>query len=116
MRTGHRASVPRANSEVFSAMGGEGFWWYVTLEGQEDRGRSVRPISQEHWFGNKGLPGRMAVRLLPRVPGTSVLDREGQDVISPWPGVKIVDMGRIGTTVAHGLEEAFPLRWAGLSS
>jgi ribosomal protein L11 methyltransferase len=94
-------------------MGGEGFWWYITLEGQdgnEDDLTALADLSGSIGSEIKELPGRIAVKAYYRSTrdlGFWIV--RVQEVINPWPGVKIVDMGRIENRQWHtAWKEAFP--------
>ncbi|MGB4209325.1 MAG: 50S ribosomal protein L11 methyltransferase, partial [Thermovirgaceae bacterium] len=94
-------------------MGGEGFWWYVTLEGQEgneDDLSALADLSGSIGSEIRELPGRIAVKAYYRsTRDLGFWIGRVQDVISPWPGVKIVDMGRIENRQWHtAWKEAFP--------
>ena len=80
-------------------MGGEGFWWYITLEGQEgneDDMSALADLSGSIGSEIRELPGKIAVKAYFRTTrDLGFWVGRVQDVISPWPWVKIVDMGRI---------------------
>ena len=94
-------------------MGGEGFWWYITLEGQdgnEDDLSALADLSGSIGSEIKELPGRIAVKAYYRnTRDLGFWIGRVQEVINPWPGVKIVDMGRIENRQWHtAWKEAFP--------
>jgi len=94
-------------------MGGEGFWWYITLEGQEgneDDMSALADLSGSIGSEIRELPGKIAVKAYFRTTrDLGFWVGRVQDVISPWPGVKIVDMGRIENRQWHtAWKEAFP--------
>lgn len=94
-------------------MGGEGFWWYITLEGQdgnEDDLSALADLSGSIGSEIRELPGRIAVKAYYRnTRDLGFWIGRVQEVINPWPGVKIVDMGRIENRQWHtAWKEAFP--------
>ncbi|HPD97116.1 MAG TPA: 50S ribosomal protein L11 methyltransferase [Synergistales bacterium] len=91
----------------------EGFWWYITIEGDSESEEDL--VSLGELSGSIGsemqeLPGKVALKAYYRNTRDlgSWMERV-QEVISPWPGVRIADMGRIENRQWHtAWKEAFP--------
>ena len=91
----------------------EGFWWYITLEGQDGNEEDLSALADlSGSIGSeiKELPGRIALKAYFRsTRDLGFWIGRVQDVISPWPGVRIVDMGRIENRQWHtAWKDAFP--------
>ena len=94
-------------------MSEEGFWWYITLEGQDGNEEDLSALAD--LSGSIGseimeLPGGIALKAYFRsTRDLGFWIGRVQDVITPWPGVRIVDMGRIENRQWHtAWKDAFP--------
>ena len=91
----------------------EGFWWYITLEGDLENEEDLSALGE--LSGSIGseiqeFPGRIALKAYYRTTHDLGFWMERvQGIISPWPGIKVIDMGRIENRQWHtAWKEAFP--------
>jgi ribosomal protein L11 methyltransferase len=91
----------------------EGFWWYITLEGKDENEEDLAALADlSGSIGSeiKEFPGKVALKAYYRsTRDLGFWIGRVQDVISSWPAVRIVDMGRIENRQWHtAWKEAFP--------
>ncbi len=91
----------------------EGFWWYITLEGNLENEEDLSALAD--LSGSIGSEiqensGRVALKAYYRTTqDLGAWIERVQGIISPWPGIRIVDMGRIENKQWHtAWKEAFP--------
>lgn len=91
----------------------ESFWWYITLEGDLENEEDLSALGE--LSGSIGseiqeFPGKIALKAYYRTTHDLGFWMERvQGIISPWPGIRIVDMGRIENRQWHtAWKEAFP--------
>jgi len=91
----------------------EGFWWYITLEGDLENEEDLSALGE--LSGSIGseiieFPGKIALKAYYRTTHDLGFWMERvQGIISPWPGIRMVDMGRIENRQWHtAWKEAFP--------
>lgn len=91
----------------------ESFWWYITLEGDLENEEDLSALGE--LSGSIGseiqeFPGRIALKAYYRTTHDLGFWMERvQGIITPWPGIRMVDMGRIENRQWHTVwKEAFP--------
>ncbi|MDO9509182.1 MAG: 50S ribosomal protein L11 methyltransferase [Thermovirgaceae bacterium] len=91
----------------------EGFWWYITLEGNlenEEDLSALGDLSGSIGSEIQELSGKVALKAYYRTTrDLGFWIERVQGIISPWPDIRIVDMGRIENRQWHtAWKEAFP--------